>query len=120
MKRDTVLEEEEMIQISMNIIINAGNAQNELMQIIQGLTTDIPMQALREKLIVAKELIIKAHQAQTTVIQGESRGEKVLYSLLFNHAQDTLMMAQAEVLFVGCLIDLYEQMNKRFEALEEM
>ena len=39
----------------------------------------------------AEEYILKAHVAQTQVIQSQAAGEDMEYSLLFIHAQDTIM-----------------------------
>ena len=54
------------------------------------------------------EGILKAHQAQTLVIQEEARGLAHVPSLLFTHAQDHLMTTMCEVSQIKRLIELYE------------
>ena len=54
------------------------------------------------------EGILKAHQAQTLVIQEEARGLAHAPSLLFTHAQDHLMTTMCEVSQIRRLIELYE------------
>ena len=41
--------------------------------------------------------ILTAHKVQTATIQAQAAGEEVEYSLLFTHAQDTLMTISAEL-----------------------
>jgi PTS system cellobiose-specific IIA component len=106
-----------LIPVAMEIILHAGNAQNILMEVVQELSKDACVDTLRKQIAEAKVLINKAHQAQTTIIQGESQGNSVDYSLLFNHAQDTLMMTQSELLFVNAMIDVYDNLNKKIERL---
>ena len=89
-------EENSLINVSMSIILNAGNARN---------SANKAMLALKHKqyeeaencLLEARESIRKAHAAQTEVIQDEARGEKHEPSLLFTHAQDTLMTIMSEI-----------------------
>ena len=45
----------------------------------------------------ADEKILEAHKSQTEMIQRQAGGEEVEYSLLFVHAQDTLMTISAEL-----------------------
>lgn len=52
--------------------------------------------------------ILKAHQAQTRVIQEEACGMKHEPSLLFNHAQDHLMTTMCEVRGVKRMIEMIE------------
>ena len=45
----------------------------------------------------ANDLVVQAHNAQTEVIQSQVSGESMEYSLLFIHAQDTLMTINTEL-----------------------
>ena len=53
--------------------------------------------AVEAHLKEAEAKILKAHNAQTDTIQRQAAGEDVEYSLLFTHAQDTLMTISAEL-----------------------
>ena len=59
-----------------------------------------------------------APQVQTDAIQSETRGETCEYSLLFAHAQDTLMTIYSEINIAKQLIKIFESFDKRLSALE--
>lgn len=109
---------DKLTAISMEIIMHAGTAQSLLMQVVKGLSNNMKDSDARVKLEEAKSAISKAHSTQTEIIQASVEGETVAYSLLFNHAQDTLMMAQAEHVFVTAMLDVYLNLVTRIEKLE--
>ncbi|MFT8447626.1 MAG: PTS lactose/cellobiose transporter subunit IIA [Liquorilactobacillus nagelii] len=96
-------------QIAMQIILNAGDARNFAMQALDQVAERDFVQA-ESLLKQAKEKITLAHNAQTDEIQAEAAGETAIYSLLFNHAQDTLMTVISE-------INLTEKMIKIVSSL---
>ena len=57
-------------------------------------------------------------RAQTDKIQAETSGEPSVYSLLFAHAQDTLMTTNSEIVLTKGLIDVFEGYERRLAALE--
>ena len=61
----------------------------------------------------AEEEIVLAHKAQTEVIQNEMSGQGYDYSLLFTHAQDTLMTIKSELTFSKELIDVLKIIDER-------
>ena len=54
------------------------------------------------------------------MIQGDIRGgdEKMIYSVLFAHAQDTLMTIQVEINMTKQLLKLQKANDERFKKLE--
>ena len=64
------------------------------------------------------EKIVEAHHIQTEDIQAAIRGEKQEYSLLFAHAQDTLMTIYSEIIVAKQLIAVFESYERRLTALE--
>lgn len=109
-KEDIVIDddyENELIEVAMKIILHAGDARNNAEEAIS-LAKKEEFLGAREKIVEAKENIRLAHVAQTEVIQNEMSGSKYDISLLFNHAQDTLMTIMSEVKLVNSIIDLYE------------
>lgn len=54
----------------------------------------------------AKKFIVQAHKSQTEVIQSEANGKKYEYSMLFAHAQDTLMTIMSEIQLAEQMIDI--------------
>ena len=108
---------EEVVQAAMNIIINAGDARNFCKQALDSIAKQ-DFDEAKEKMKKAHEKITEAHKFQTDAIQGETRGEKSEYSLLFAHAQDTLMTIYSEINIAKQMIKIFESYEKRFEALE--
>ena len=58
--------------------------------------SEFDFEKAEEKLKESHEKITAAHKVQTDAIQGETRGEESEHSLLFAHAQDTLMTIYSE------------------------
>ena len=85
---------DKMVEVAMGIIINAGDART--------CATDA---------MEADEAIKKAHNAQTDVIQDECRGNPTELSMLFMHAQDTVMTIISEVNMIRLMI----RMNRNLE-----
>ena len=53
-------------------------------------------------------MLNKAHNAQTSVIQSQVSGENVEYSLLFIHAQDTLMTITTELRMTKKMMPIFQ------------
>ena len=98
-------ENEQLNQLSMNILIHAGNARDHLVQALEKLEETSYEQAQKE-LIEARKEVVLAHGIQTDTLQLEASGEQIRYSTLFCHAQDTLMTAQSEILIGEHLVKL--------------
>ena len=79
--------------VAMNVIINAGDGRAYIDKAMDALA-EFDFDAADAHLAEADAKILEAHKAQTEMIQ---RGEEVEYSLLFVHAQDTLMTISAEL-----------------------
>ncbi len=97
----------ELIKTAMKIIMHAGDARNNAEEAINLAKKEDFLNA-RKKMNEAKENIRLAHISQTKIIQNEMSGCKYDISLLFNHAQDTLMTIMSEVKIISSVIDLYE------------
>lgn len=101
-----------LITVAMQIILHAGNARNiaqDALAAAKKLNIDKAYELLGE----AKKELTLAHKSQTEVIQAEAAGQSYDYSLLFNHAQDTLMTIQSEVNLSGDLIDILKLIKER-------
>ena len=107
-----------IITHAMSIIMDAGDARMDCVRALEALKqwnfTDA-----ENFLKTAKEKIVSAHVKQTQVIQLESSGEIPDYSILFTHAQDTLMTVDSEIELVEHLMELYKNIDTRFQALEK-
>ena len=76
-------EQKELVQVAMQIILHAGDARNH-----------------------ATEALKAAKQFETETVQNEMSGEKYEYSMLFAHAQDTLMTIMSEINMSTEMIDI--------------
>ena len=76
-------------------------------------------QEAEQKLVDAKEEFRQAHVSQTGVVQSEAAGTRYEYSLLFTHAQDTVMTIFSEYNLAKKLIHLYKKTDERIRSLEK-
>lgn len=112
------LRENELNEVSMKIILNAGDARLIIKEALDCVAV-CEFETAKGKLAEAKKKITAAHGAQTETIQGEARGEKTDFSLLFAHAQDTLMTIMSEWNTANQIVHLFEVFDERLRKLEE-
>ncbi|WP_314061007.1 PTS lactose/cellobiose transporter subunit IIA [uncultured Vagococcus sp.] len=101
------MEDNELVPVAMQIILHAGDARvlaNEAIECAKR----AEFEAANQKLVEAHDKIIKAHQSQTKVIQDETRGIEHEPSLLFTHAQDTMMTISSELRLTKVLVEMFE------------
>lgn len=111
------MNDDKLIQNSMDIILKAGDARLKATESLKALEVFDYEQA-DLKLKEAYKLIQSAHKIQTDTIQAETRGEKHPTSLLFTHAQDTLMTIYSELNITKRMIKIFQSYEKRIQALE--
>ncbi|WP_059052853.1 PTS lactose/cellobiose transporter subunit IIA [Paenibacillus senegalimassiliensis] len=109
---------EQMAQNAMQIILHAGEARKHCADALKDIEKSNYEEA-KQKVKLANSEIVIAHRVQTNCIQKETQGEeKGEYSVLFAHAQDTLMTVYSEIHLVKRLIDIFESFNQRLVSLE--
>ncbi len=109
---------DDLMQAAMQIIMHAGDAREANVEALD-LAADGNFQNAREKWEKASEEIVIAHRIQTDSIQDEIREDTPAeHSLLFTHAQDTLMTINSEILLTGKILNSFEKLNQRLEAIE--
>ena len=113
-----MLNREQMVQLSMLMILEAGNAQNLIQDALREIE-ELKYVDADDLLKSADEHLIKAHQHQTEIIQKEADDENVEYLALFSHAQDTLMSVKSEYRITISLMSLVKTINDRMNQLEE-
>jgi cellobiose PTS system EIIA component len=96
-----------MEETVFQIILHGGNGKSSSMEAIAAAKRGDFTEA-RAKLQEAADALNEAHHVQTSLIQGEIRGEKVEISLLMVHAQDHLMNAITLKDLATEFVDLYE------------
>ncbi len=109
--------DEKTLESAMSIIMNAGDARLLCKEALTAIAEQDFILA-NEKMKDAQKKITEAHRIQTDSIQGETRGEKTEYSLIFAHAQDTLMTIYSEINIAKQMIKIFESWEKRLKRLE--
>ena len=95
--------------IAMEVIMNAGDGRDKVDEALAAMAEGRLEQAdalLRE----AEQLTAKAHNAQTEVVQSQVSGEDTEYSLLFVHAQDTVMTITTELRMAQKLLPIVKML----------
>lgn len=105
-------------QAAMSIILAAGNAREKVYQAIPA-ANDGDFEAATGLVSEAQGEITQAHKVHTDHIQAEAGGVETPYSLLFTHAQDTLMTAYSEFRLIKKLMPLFSSFDARLRALED-
>ena len=112
--------EEKIIKDAMAIIMSAGDARVCCKEALDAVAAG-DYDAAREKLKEAQKKIAEAHHIQTDWIQKDGGGEeKMEYSVLFAHAQDTLMTIYSEINLTKHMMNISENLDKRIAALEKV
>lgn len=99
--------EDDLTTVAMEIILHAGDARLKKDKAIE-YSKEGDFQQADELIAEAREDIRQAHLAQTNIIQNETAGRHYELTLLFNHAQDTLMTIMSEVKTAVEIINLYK------------
>ena len=100
------------VKSTMEIILHAGDARVLIMQAMDCLG-DFKYDKADKLLKEAHEKLVLAHKLQTERLQEEAEGKNVEYSVLFTHAQDTLMKINTEYNIVKHLIAVFKARDKR-------
>jgi len=100
--------------VAMEVIINAGDGREYINQAMEKMAECdfAEAQSLLER---AQEKITKAHNAQTEVIQSQAAGENVEYSLLFIHAQDTIMTIDTQLRITKGMLPVFKNLYEKKE-----
>lgn len=109
---------EQTTQAAMEIILHAGDARLHCKEALD-MIAQFNIEQGKIKLNEAQKKITKAHKVQTDAIQNEARGEDSEYSLLFAHAQDTLMTVYSELNIAKQLVKIFEAYEFRIQNIEK-
>lgn len=99
--------ENKMVEAAMAAIVSAGEARDFCKEALQ-CARQGNFEKAEAKLKEAKDSITEAHNGQTEVIQAEMRGEETKISLLFIHAQDTIMTITSEINMATEMLEMYK------------
>jgi cellobiose PTS system EIIA component len=97
---------ENLEHVIFQIILHGGNGRSAAMEALLAARQG-DFEGAREKLKEAENALNEAHHIQTSLIQGEIKGEKTEISLLMVHAQDHLMNAMTVKDLAAEMVELY-------------
>jgi PTS system cellobiose-specific IIA component len=117
MKNETVVTSDEMNSIALKIIMQAGDARLSVSEALKA-SAEGNFAEVDKKLDEAKRQLAAAHSMQTEIVQSEGEGNKHEHTLLFIHAQDTLMTIYSEMNMVRQLKAIFQRYENRLAALE--
>jgi len=104
---------DELNQAAMKIIMYAGDCRSMVTEALKAMMADADPAAVDEKLKLAKEKIVQAHHIQTDMIQSTIEDEELQTTLLFSHAQDTLMTIYSELNMAGHMVAMYRKLAEK-------
>lgn len=108
---------ETLNEVAMKIILYAGNARTLINESFSYIEID-DIDKAKSKLLEAQKEIVKAHKSQTETIQTNVQDANFQSTLLFTHAQDTLMTVYSELNITKKLVILYEKINERIQRIQ--
>ncbi|OCN05492.1 PTS cellobiose transporter subunit IIA [Erysipelotrichaceae bacterium MTC7] len=109
-----LIKENELVEVAMQIILHAGDARLKIEEALDEVKK-FDFTKAKEILQDAEECIRQAHVAQTQIIQNETSGKTYEASLLFNHAQDTLMTIMSEEKIAKQMLEIAEVLYKELK-----
>jgi PTS system cellobiose-specific IIA component len=111
--------DEKTAKNAMQIILHAGDARVHCMNALKAIELS-DFNKAKEEMKRANDEIVKAHHIQTNSISAETQGEAGEYSVLFAHAQDTLMTIYSEINIAKRMIKIFEAYDARLAKLEQL
>lgn len=97
-------------QLAFELISNSGSARSYAFEALN-FAKEGKVEEAKEKMSIASKEILKAHNAQTKLIQKEASGEKIEVNILLAHAQDHLMTSMLAKDLIEEMIDMQEEIN---------
>ncbi len=110
--------EEKIVKVSMDIILNSGDARAKCFEALHKLAmTDFA--GAQSDIKDARNMINKAHQVHTEYLQDVIQEEHNEFAVLFTHAQDTLFTTNTEINLSEKLLEVFEVYDRRIKNLEK-
>ena len=104
---------DQLNEVAMQIIMHAGDGRDKINKALIALETGFDFDTFERLMEEGHEDIVKAHRQQTEVIQSTVEDDNVEGTLLFAHAQDTLMTINSEYNLAKHIGKLYQVIAER-------
>ncbi|KRL04565.1 PTS lactose/cellobiose transporter subunit IIA [Liquorilactobacillus oeni] len=106
-EKDQTAEKE--LQVTMGLIMNAGNAKAFAMEAIKSARIK-DFESANKNLKDAQAALVEAHNVQTSMLTREAQGEHAQVNLLMVHAQDHLMTAITFCDLAAEFVEVYKKL----------
>lgn len=107
----TIISNDELVETAMQIILLAGDGRNHMTSALKK-AKEGNFEEAEELVAASRECIRQAHSAQTSLISKEASGKvRIQPTLIFNHAQDTLMTIITEINLSIEMIDILKMIQ---------
>jgi PTS system cellobiose-specific IIA component len=107
-----------LVETAMTILIEAGKGRSSVYRSLRAVESG-DFDAAAEHLAQAHEELEVAHKVHTDTIQAEASDAQADHSMLFSHAQDTMMTAYSEYRIIKRILPVLSSFDDRLTALEE-
>ncbi|WP_075876877.1 PTS lactose/cellobiose transporter subunit IIA [Merdibacter massiliensis] len=97
---------QELNELAMKIILHAGDCRTLVNEAFQAAKQDKGWDEIQKKLKDARKKITEAHRLQTKVLQDTVMNDQPTLTMLFIHAQDTLMTINSELFLAENTLEL--------------
>lgn len=107
-----MLDNEKVEDIAMTIIANAGGAKSSALEAIKRAKGN-DFEGAEEAMDQSRQYSLDAHNAHSTLLTLDARGELPKPNVLMTHAQDHFMIASLAQDMAVEIIDLYKRMKEQ-------
>lgn len=107
-----------LVETAMTILIESGKGRSSVYRSLRAVESG-DFGAAAEHLAQAHEELEVAHKVHTDTIQAEASDAQADHSMLFSHAQDTMMTAYSEYRIIKRILPVLSSFDDRLTALEE-
>lgn len=98
---------------AMQMILHGGDSRNLIMDALRAIEEEGDIELALEKMKEAEKELTEAHSVQTKVIQQTIMEEDATPTLLFAHAQDTIMTIKSEYNIAKHIIGIYRRLTAK-------
>lgn len=112
-----IAEKTDLNQVAMQVILSSGDARQCCDKALDSMA-EFDFASAEQQIEEADAKIVLAHNAQTSVIQTQVAGEEEFgYSILFVHAQDTLMIVNSELHLAKRMLAMMRAIDARLARI---
>ncbi|KAF0426451.1 PTS lactose/cellobiose transporter subunit IIA [Pediococcus acidilactici] len=98
---------EEYYEAAFQIISNVGMAKSLAVEAMYA-AKEKKFDLAKQKLAESNKFFVKGHKYHNDFVKKEANGEKLVYTMIFMHAEDQLMSVETITILAKEIIDLHK------------